>query len=120
MIEYGLLGAKLGHSYSKPIHNLLSDYSYELYAVTPEQLRELMTSRAFKGLNVTIPYKRTAFELCDELTPEAERFGNVNVVVRRGGKLFGGLIRRKVEKGAFPVLFTAVFREIIKAQQLFF
>ena len=81
MIEYGLLGAKLGHSYSKPIHNLLADYSYELYAVTPEELKDLMVSRAFRGLNVTIPYKKDVLPYLDWISPEVREVGSANTLV---------------------------------------
>lgn len=90
MIEYGLLGAKLGHSYSKPIHNLLADYSYELYAVTPDELKALMESRAFKGLNVTIPYKKDVLPYLDEISPEVHEVGSANTLVMGAdGKLRG-------------------------------
>ena len=90
MIEYGLLGARLGHSYSKPIHNLLADYRYELYAVTPQQLHELMESRAFKGLNVTIPYKKDVLAYLDEISPEVREVGSANTLVMGAdGKLYG-------------------------------
>ena len=90
MIEYGLLGAKLGHSYSKPIHNLLAGYQYELYAVTPEELKTLMLSRAFRGLNVTIPYKQDVIPYLDEISEDARRVGSVNTLVMGAdGKLRG-------------------------------
>ena len=90
MIEYGLLGAKLGHSYSKPIHNLLADYHYELYAVTPEELKELMVSRAFRGLNVTIPYKKDVLPYLDEISPDVHEVGSANTLVMGAdGKLRG-------------------------------
>ncbi len=90
MIEYGLLGAKLGHSYSKPIHNLLAGYKYELYAVTPEELKELMTSRAFRGLNVTIPYKKDVLPYLDEISEEVHEVGSANTLVMGAdGKLRG-------------------------------
>ena len=90
MIEYGLLGAKLGHSYSKPIHNLLADYQYELYAVTPEELNELMISRAFRGLNVTIPYKKDVLPYLDEISDEVHEVGSANTLVMGDdGKLRG-------------------------------
>ena len=90
MIEYGLLGAKLGHSYSKPIHNLLADYHYELYAVTPEELKQLMTSRAFRGLNVTIPYKKDVLPYLDEVSSEVREVGSANTLVMGAdGKLRG-------------------------------
>ena len=90
MIEYGLLGAKLGHSYSKPIHNLLADYSYELYAITPEELKTLMESRSFKGLNVTIPYKKDVLPYLDEISDEVREVGSANTLVMGAdGKLRG-------------------------------
>jgi shikimate dehydrogenase len=84
-----LLGEKLGHSRSPEIHRLFGDYSYRLFEKTPAEVREFLLHGDFDAINVTIPYKRTAFEFCDEVTSEAEKLGNVNVVVRRGGKLFG-------------------------------
>ena len=85
----GLLGEKLGHSRSPEIHRLFGDYSYRLFEKTPAQAREFILRGDYDAINVTIPYKKTAFELCDEVTPQAAKLGNVNVVVRRGGKLFG-------------------------------
>ena len=29
-MQYGLIGEKLGHSFSKTVHNAISDYTYEL------------------------------------------------------------------------------------------
>ncbi len=56
-MDYGLIGAKLGHSYSPAIHARLGDYDYRLYERTEGEFIDLMASRQFKGLNVTIPYK---------------------------------------------------------------
>ena len=90
MMEYGLIGAKLGHSYSVPIHAQLGDYDYRLYERTEEAFVSLMRRRAFRGLNVTIPYKKLAFELCDALSDVAREVGCVNTVVRReDGSLYG-------------------------------
>ena len=35
---YGLLGEKLGHSFSKEIHESISDYKYNLIEVSKEDL----------------------------------------------------------------------------------
>ena len=80
-IEYGLLGEKLGHSWSVPIHNMLADYRYELYAVTRDQMASILTGRRFRGLNVTIPYKRDVMAYCDEISDEARSIGSVNTLV---------------------------------------
>lgn len=88
-IEFGLLGEKLGHSFSKDIHALLGDYSYELIEVPREELRSFILERKFSGLNVTIPYKETLIPYLDFLDDKARKIGAVNTIVNRGGKLYG-------------------------------
>ena len=89
-MEYGLIGAKLGHSYSVPIHAQLGDYDYRLCEQTEAEFTELMRRRDFRGLNVTIPYKKLAYALCDALSDTARAVGSVNTVVRRpDGSLYG-------------------------------
>ncbi|MCP4388506.1 MAG: shikimate dehydrogenase, partial [Gammaproteobacteria bacterium] len=41
--------------------------------------RELQSQR-YSGLNVTVPFKRLAWELCDALSPRAEQAGAVNTL----------------------------------------
>ena len=87
---YGLLGEKLRHSYSPAIHNLLGDYPYELFEVTPSDLRTFMESASFDGLNVTIPYKKAVISYCQQLSPQAKLLGAVNTVVRlKDGSFIG-------------------------------
>ncbi len=89
-IEYGLIGEKLSHSYSQLIHDRLGDYRYELYSIAPDDLDAFMKARRFKGLNVTIPYKKAVIPYCDELSRAAERIGSVNtLVIRKDGSLYG-------------------------------
>lgn len=86
----GLLGRKLGHSYSPQIHASLGDYIYRLFEQEPETLASFLRNENFTGLNVTIPYKKAAASLCDALSPVAERLGAVNTVVKdRNGKITG-------------------------------
>ena len=90
MMKCGLLGRKLGHSYSPQIHSLLSDYSYALYEKEPEELEEFVRHGDYTGLNVTIPYKKSVIPYLDELSPTARKLGAVNTIVRRAdGTLFG-------------------------------
>ena len=89
-MEYGLIGGALGHSYSKLIHEQLCGYPYELCPLPAEaDARAFLRARAFKAVNVTIPYKRLALECCDEADPRAAAIGAVNTLVNRGGRLFG-------------------------------
>lgn len=90
----GLLGRTLGHSLSPLIHRFFADGSYRLFAREPEAVEDFVR-HAFEVerldfLNVTVPYKRTVFALCDELTDLARRLGNVNLVRRSpSGALVG-------------------------------
>lgn len=90
MLKCGLLGRKLGHSYSPAIHGMLSDYSYELFEREPEQLEDFLLHGDWNGINVTIPYKKSVLPYCRELSSLAKEIGSVNTIVRRpDGSLFG-------------------------------
>ena len=86
---YGLLGQILGHSYSPFIHSLLGSAPYELVSLPPEELGDFLSKGDFKGLNVTIPYKKAVMPYLDYITPEAAAIGAVNTIVRRQDGLWG-------------------------------
>ncbi len=88
-MEYGLIGEKLGHSFSREIHKRLCGYDYELRELRPDEVEEFLAKREFRGINVTIPYKETVIPYLDEIDEAARQIGAVNTVVNRGGKLFG-------------------------------
>ena len=89
-MQCGLLGRKLGHSYSPQIHSHLASYDYTLFEKEPEELEAFLKNGSFTGLNVTIPYKKDVIPYLDELSPTAKRLGAVNTIVRRGdGSLIG-------------------------------
>ena len=89
-MKCGLLGRKLGHSYSPQIHGLLGDYSYALFEKEPEELAAFLKDGDFTGINVTIPYKKDVIPYLDALSPAARKIGSVNTIVRRAdGSLFG-------------------------------
>lgn len=86
----GLIGERLGHSFSPPIHNELADYSYELYELSKDELGGFVKNGGLDAFNVTIPYKQDVIPFLDEISPEARAIGAVNTVVRgRDGKLRG-------------------------------
>ena len=89
MAIYGLIGRKLGHSYSVPIHKGLGNDAYKLYELEPEQLEGFMRDPELKAINVTIPYKLDVMKYLDHIDPTALEIGAVNTVVRRGDKLYG-------------------------------
>ena len=90
MLKCGLLGQKLGHSYSPAIHGMLANYDYQLFEREPEQLEDFLKNGDWDGINVTIPYKKAVLPYCAELSETARRIGSVNTIVRRpDGSLYG-------------------------------
>ena len=90
MKRFGLLGKKLGHSFSPQIHAMLGDYEYRLYELESEELiPDFIKTSDLDGFNVTIPYKQAVIPYLDELTPAASEIGAVNTVCRRDGRLIG-------------------------------
>lgn len=85
----GLLGEKLGHSFSPQIHGCFADYSYTLFEKSPESAESFLRTGSFDGINVTIPYKKLAFSVCDFTSDVAQKIGSVNTVIRRDNKLYG-------------------------------
>ena len=87
--KFGLIGKTLKHSYSKPIHNFLGDYSYELFEITPESVGNFVQNCGLNGFNVTIPYKKDVMPYLDTIDERALKIGAVNTVVYRNGKKLG-------------------------------
>lgn len=88
--RFGLLGEKLGHSYSPQIHAMAAGYQYDLIEVERDQLEQFMKTNEYDGFNVTIPYKKAVIPYLDEISSEAEKIGSVNTVVRlKDGRLRG-------------------------------
>lgn len=86
----GLIGGKLGHSYSPVIHRKLGDYAYDLWELAEEEVGAFVRSDRYHAMNVTIPYKKTVMPFLDEISPEAMRIGAVNTITRtQDGKLRG-------------------------------
>ena len=88
-MKCGLLGRKLGHSYSPAIHALLGDYEYALYEKEPDELASFLCDGDWNGINVTSPYKQAVIDHLDEVTPIAKQLGAVNTILRQDGKLIG-------------------------------
>ena len=86
---YGLLGEHLPHSFSPQIHLALGNHDYNLFEIAPDKLESFMTEHNFKGINVTIPYKKAVIPYLDVVSSEAEKIGAVNTVTVRDGKLYG-------------------------------
>lgn len=88
MIEFGIIGKSLSHSFSKSYFEKkftelgLSNYAYlnfELQSI--DEIKNILSSHPnLKGFNVTMPYKESIISFLDELSPEAKSIGAVNCV----------------------------------------
>lgn len=88
-MKYGLIGEKLSHSFSKEIHEALTDYVYEIRELTPDEVAPFLEAREFEGINVTIPYKEKVIPYLDSVSDAAKKIGAVNTVKNVDGKLIG-------------------------------
>ncbi len=88
-MRYGLIGEKLGHSYSKVIHEKIADYTYDLIPLSGEEFKDFMSKKNFTAINVTIPYKQAVIPYLDELDPLAKEIGAVNTIVNLSGHYIG-------------------------------
>ena len=113
-MQCGLLGEKLGHSYSPQIHRELADYDYRLYEKTPEQVEDFVRHGDWHGLNVTIPYKKTVIPFCDELSETAAAIGSANTLLRRAdGTIYGD----NTDAYGFETLLTGTHPDSIAGQK---
>ncbi|MBG9979560.1 AAA family ATPase [Facklamia sp. DSM 111018] len=88
-IHYGLLGRKLGHSYSQTIHQELGSAPYQLIELEANQLGPFLIQKKFRGLNVTLPYKESVIPYLDHIDPLAQAIGSVNTILNDQGRLYG-------------------------------
>lgn len=94
-MKYGLIGEHLGHSFSKQIQTRIAeienvkDYDYQLVELDKEEFKEFMEKKDFKGINVTIPYKKDVIPYLDVMDESAKAIGAVNTIINVDGKLKG-------------------------------
>lgn len=81
-LKCGLIGEKLGHSFSPKIHRALGDYDYALWEMAEADVGAFLKTGDYHALNVTIPYKKTVIPFLDETTEAARRIGAVNTITR--------------------------------------
>jgi len=88
-MKYGVIGEHLKHSFSKEIHEKITNYSYEVKEIEPDNLGKFLTDADFDGINVTIPYKEKSIPYLYEISDSARKIGAINTVVNKNGKLYG-------------------------------
>lgn len=106
---FGLLGRKLGHSWSPQIHALLGSTPYALFEREPEEVAAFVRDGSWQGINVTIPYKRDAYELADEASDRAARLGVANTLVRRPD---GSIYADNTDVGGFAWMLDRFCRRV--------
>jgi shikimate dehydrogenase len=94
---YGLIGRKLGHSFSQTyfrdkFRHLGLGYDYLLFELPDVAHFPMVASRypTLCGLNVTIPYKTQIINQLAYLDPVAARVGAVNTLARESGNRWRG------------------------------
>ncbi|MDR1033319.1 MAG: hypothetical protein LBL41_00895 [Bifidobacteriaceae bacterium] len=114
MVEYGLIGERLGHSYSKTIHELLlPDYHYDLLPMNPAEFAEFMKARKFKGLNITFPYKKDILDYIDGFNEDVITAGDaINTVAWKCHETLGEKMLIGYNTDYYGFLYTLRKREI--------
>lgn len=95
---YAVVGNPIAHSKSPSIHtyfaqNTQQDLHYSTLLGDEERFEEQVTEffkNGGKGLNVTMPFKGRAYDMCDVLSKRAKLAGAVNTLMMgRNGDIFG-------------------------------
>ena len=82
LAPYGLIGEKLSHSWSAEIHEKLGSFPYQLHELSASELKGFLKDQPWRGLNVTIPYKKDACALADSASEDAQAIGAANTLVK--------------------------------------
>ena len=82
LAPYGLIGEKLSHSWSAEIHEKLGSFPYQLHELSASELKGFLKDQPWRGLNVTIPYKKDACALSDSASENAHAVGAANTLVK--------------------------------------
>jgi shikimate dehydrogenase len=114
MTEYGLIGERLEHSYSKTIHELLlPNYNYELLPLSPKKFAEFMKAREFKGINVTFPYKKDILDYIDGFNEDVITAGDaINTLAWKFNEAVGEKMLIGYNTDYYGFLYTLHKREI--------
>lgn len=88
-MEYGLIGEALSHSISPQIHKIIGGYDYKKIELKKDEVENFLLEKAFKAINVTIPYKKDVIPYLNRIDPKASKIGAVNTIVNNNGFLTG-------------------------------
>lgn len=86
-MKVGLIGEKLGHSFSKEIHERFTKVNYQLMEMNEDEFHRFMKRKDFDFINVTLPYKEKVMQYCDVLDKKATSIHAVNAIKNVNGQL---------------------------------
>ena len=95
--KFAVLGHPISHSLSPKIHQYFAsqfaiDLEYQRIDVESKNFKKTLidlSQEGYEGLNITLPLKNLAYEICDELSSRAEQAKSVNTISIKNDKLFG-------------------------------
>ena len=116
MRQLAVLGSPITQALSPVLHRaayraLGLDWTYRAIDCAPDQLAPFLADMddRWAGLSLTMPLKRAAVPLLDEVSPLVQATGTANTVTRRGGRLLGentdvdGMVQALREAGVHHV-----------------
>ena len=98
LTKTGVIGSTINHSISPNIHkywikkNKIKTAEYQKIKIDALELNKKINNLIndnFIGLNVTIPLKEHAYNICEELSETAKKLKAVNTLTFKGGKITG-------------------------------
>jgi len=97
MKKYLVIGNPIEHSLSPKLHNYWIkknniDAIYEKKQINESDIKSLISEvkkEKIKGINVTVPFKKSVIQYMDELSPEATESQSVNTIYLQSGKIVG-------------------------------
>ena len=97
MEKFLVIGNPIDHSLSPDLHNYWIknssiDAIYQKKKINENQLEQIITQvkdNKIKGINVTVPFKKTVIPYMDELSSEAQSTQSVNTIYKKDNKIIG-------------------------------
>lgn len=92
---FALFGNPLAHSISARLHNfafenLGVDAAYiKILAQNSNEIKAKFNALCLSGANITLPFKETSLEICDEISANAKKIGSINTIFSKNGKIYG-------------------------------
>jgi shikimate dehydrogenase len=97
MEKFLVIGNPIDHSLSPDLHNYWIknssiDAIYQKKKINENQLEQIITQvkdNKIKGINVTVPFKKTVIPYMDELSSEAQSTQSVNTIYKKDNRIIG-------------------------------